>query len=88
MPRKKSDDPTKIITARVTSGLSDEVATWALERGVSKSEAVVLLLQDGLAAGRPVPRTRQAPANADGPCLHPMSRRLGKGCPVCGKDPV
>lgn len=34
------------------------------------------------------PQSRHATASTEEPCSHPVSRRIGKGCGACGKDPV
>lgn len=79
----------------VPAALARAVDGWALERGVTRSEAARVLLSDALAPKRPGPPSkatvgRSTPSGtaSAGRCLHPISRRIGKGCGACGQENV
>lgn len=76
------------ISATVPKALADAVQTWADDHGVTQAEAVRFLVQSGLATDGAGARREVRPPlmRAVGKCNHPISRRIGTFCPVCGEQ--
>jgi hypothetical protein len=100
MARPKLDDPTVPIAFRMKRSASE----WWTERAESMDMTLPKLLrrvcEDRAERGQPIVVTNEPTSSgdpipvqlvqvsSDRGCKHPINRRIGTGCGVCGKDPV
>lgn len=78
----------KLFNLRLTDDLRRSVEVAAERDGLTPSEWVRRAIDRELDWAAATPPTK-APAKAlKEVCRHPVNRRIGKGCGLCGKDPV